>query len=425
MITCPDVGRWRAWLDGQAPAAAPDPAAHLAACPGCRAVVDDLRASATAAARALDALAPPAPPAAAAVALARQRLAWAQASAAPGEQSRLVTPGARPAEADVALLPALAGSGAQRSQHSASQGDGPAAAALVVKERSPMALPRWLRRWRVAAAGLAAALALTLLVGTPEGRTAAAQFLAQFRSQRFAVVTIEPGRERGYLAFLDHLGTIQGGGRARATAETVASVAEASRRVGFPVQQPDPAALPAGLAPTPKVQVWPSNQFRFTFDREKAQAYYRTTGHPEVSLPARFDGASLVVAVPAAAFLEYTAPGNTQMLMLGQARELEVGVEGAVTLADLREFLLSLPDLPPDTVRQLRAIEDWRTTLPIPVPVDEIAWQQVMIAGGPGLLLADQTGIGSGALWQHDGRVYGVAGTARAAEIQRVANSLR
>ena len=84
--------------------------------------------------------------------------------------------------------------------------------------------------------------------------------------------------------------------------------------------------------------------------------------------------------------------------MVGAARELEVGVEGNVSLAELREFLLTLPDLPPETVRQLRAIEDWRTTLPIPVPVDQIAWQPVTIAGGPGLLLADDSGIGSGAL---------------------------
>jgi len=295
-----------------------------------------------------------------------------------------------------------------------------------VRSASPPApAAAWRRRWRGAAAGVAAALALTLLVGTPGGRTATAQFLAQFRSQRFAVVAIEPGRDRGSLAFLNHLGSLQGGPRARAAAETVASVAEASQRVGFPVLQPDPATLPAGLAPTPKIQVWPASEIRFTFDRQKAQAYFQATGHPEVSLPARFDGASLVVAVPAAAFLEYTAPGNSQMLVVGAARELEVGVEGNVSLDELRDFLLGLPGLPPDTVRQLRAIQDWRTTLPIPVPVDQIAWQPVTIAGGPGLLLADNTGVGSGALWQRDGRVYGVAGTARAAEIERVANSLR
>ena len=67
------------------------------------------------------------------------------------------------------------------------------------------------------------------------------------------------------------------------------------------MQPPDPAALPAGLTPTPKVQVWPASELRFTFDRQKAQTYFQTTGHPEVSLPARFDGAALVVSVPTAA----------------------------------------------------------------------------------------------------------------------------
>ncbi|HEY7066994.1 MAG TPA: hypothetical protein VII06_36350 [Chloroflexota bacterium] len=403
MSTCPDVGRWRAWLDGAVPAPAPDLPGHLTACPGCRAVVDDLRTTAAVTATALDTLAPttPAPPAAGT--LARQRLAWAQRRATPAASAP-----AHRATSAISL--------------SLEQPNGATLTPTSLSTQHSVLSTR-LRRWRAAAAGVAAALALVLLVGTPQGRTATAQFLAQFRSQRFAVVTIEPGRDRAPLAYLDHLGSVQGSFRAR-HGETVASLAEASQRVGFRVQQPDPATLPAGLGPTPSVDVWPATEYRFTFDRRKAQAYFRASGHPEVDLPERFDGASLVVAVPAAAFLEYTAPGNTQMLVLGQAHELEVGVEGDVTLDELREFLLSLPDLPPDTVRQLRAIEDWRTTLPIPVPVDQVAWQHVTIAGGPGLLLADNAGVGSGALWQRDDRVYGVAGTAQAAEIQRVADSL-
>jgi hypothetical protein len=281
------------------------------------------------------------------------------------------------------------------------------------------------RRWRAVAAGLAAAVALTVVVGTDQGRTATAQFLAQFRGQRFAVVTIEPGRERDYLAQLSYLGTVEGGQRTRSTIETVASVAEASQRLGFPVKQADPATLPEGVSPTPTVQVWGASDFRFTLDRAKALAHLQATGHPEVQIPERFDGAALVVSIPPAAFLQYVGAGNNRALMVGQARELEVGVEGSVSLAELRDLLLALPGLPPETARQLRAIEDWRSTLPIPVPVDQVAWQQTTIAGGPGLLLADNSGIGSGALWQRDGRVYGVAGTARATEIQRVANSLR
>ena len=118
-------------------------------------------------------------------------------------------------------------------------------------------------------------------------------------------------------------------------------------------------------------------------------------------------GATLVVGLPAAVFLQYPRSTHEVGLVVAEAGELAVGVEGNVTLDELREFLLGLPDLPPETVQQLRAIQDWRNTLPIPVPMDRIHWQQVTIAGGPGLLLADNSGLGSGAIWQRDGRVYG------------------
>jgi hypothetical protein len=396
-MICPDAGRWRAWLDCEADDEATALANHLAACPTCRSTVSGLQATANSAVAALASLAPANLPAAADIALAQERLAWRRDLAR-------VAPVARPAAATAPE---------------------PTVAQPVPQEVRSMSRRPLFRRWRVAVAGLAAALALTVLVGTDEGRTATAQFLSQFRSQRFAVVTIEPGRERGYLAQLGNLGTIEGGQRSRANAETVVSVAEASQRVGFPVKQPDPATLPAGLGTTPAVQVWSGSEFRFTLDRAKALAHFRATGHPEFQIPERFDGAALVVSIPPAAFVQYTGAGNNRTLMIGQARELDVGVEGNVTLAELRDFLLGLPGLPPETVRQLRAIEDWRSTLPIPVPVDQVAWQQTTIAGGPGLLLADNSGIGSGALWQRDGRVYGVAGTARATEIQRVADNLR
>jgi hypothetical protein len=280
-------------------------------------------------------------------------------------------------------------------------------------------------RRRIALGGLAAALALAALIGlTPRGQALAAQFLTQFRGERFAVVPVDPGQAAAALAQLEQLGTLRGGragGPARAEAEEVKTIAEASQRVGFPVKQPEPAALPAGLGQAPRIRVLPAAETRFTFERDKARAYFQALGHPDVSLPDRFDGASLVVSVPPVVVLQYDGPG----LVVGQARVVTVGVEGNVTLDELRDFLLGLPGLPPETVRQLRAIQDWRNTLPIPVPVDQVAWRATTIAGGPGLVLADTSGLGSGALWQRDGRVYGVAGPFPSAEIQRVADSLR
>jgi hypothetical protein len=317
-------------------------------------------------------------------------------------------------------------------------------------EESSMSLPapatsslgQTLARWRVAGAGLAAAAALTFFVGTPVGRTAASEFLAQFRSQRFAVVTIDSKGQGNPFADLEKVGTIQGQPTS-GEAKPVASVAEASHQVGFAVKQPDPAALPADVNPQPQISVMPASRVRFTINRAKALAYFRSIGHPEIDVPANLDGASLVVDVPAAALLQYE-PANGQLqphqangkpaantvrggmgLVIGQAGLVTASAEGSASLDEIRNFLLGMPSLSPQTARQLRAISDWRNTLPIPVPVDLINWQNATIAGNQGVLLADRSGLGSVALYQQGGHVYGVAGSLDANGIQRVAASLR
>jgi hypothetical protein len=289
-----------------------------------------------------------------------------------------------------------------------------------------MSLARIAYRRRVALGGLAALVALTLVLGfTPRGQALAAQFLAQFRAERLAVVTVDPG-QAGALAQLERLGTVQG---TPGKAEAVKTIAEASQRVGFPVKQPDPSVLPAGLGGTPRIRVMPAYQTRFTFDREKARAYFQSIGRPDISLPDKLHGAALVVSMPPAAVLVYDRSADpaatAASLVVGQSRAVTVGAEGEVTLDELREFLLGLPGLPPETVRQLRAIPDWRNTLPIPVPAGQVNWRETTIAGGPGLILADNTGLGGGALWHRDDRIYGLAGPFPAPELQRVADSLR
>lgn len=295
-----------------------------------------------------------------------------------------------------------------------------------------LALP--LPRWRVAMSGLAAALMLMLVLGTPQGRGAAAQFLAQFRGERLAAVSLSTGQIANIeetLAELEHLGAVRGSDTAPAM-RSVASIAEASRFVGFDVLQPDAAALPAGLSSTPTaIRVVPAHELRFTFDREKARAYYQSTGRGNVSLPDRFHGASLVVNTPPAVLLEYRSAGQSMDvpfgigLVIGQAGMITAGTEGGLALEELRDFLLDLPGLSPEIARQLRAIDDWRTTLPIPIPAEQLTWQRATIAGSPGLLLNDNMGLGSAAIWQRDGRIYGIAGAVKAREIQHVAETLR
>ena len=290
------------------------------------------------------------------------------------------------------------------------------------------------QRWRIAMSGLAAALLLMLVLGTPQGRGAGAQFLAQFRGERLAAVPLSTGQIANIeatLTDLDRLGTIHGIDTAPEM-RTVASIAEASQFVGFAVLQPDANALPEGVSSTPTaIRVVPPHELRFTFDRDKARAYYESIGRGDVSLPERFHGTSLVVNTPPAVLMDYRSAGQPvdaplgMGLVLGQAGTITASTEGGVTLEEMRLFLLELPGLSPETARQLRAINDWRTTLPIPIPAERITWERAEIAGTPGLLLNDNTGLGSAAIWQRDGRIYGLAGAVKAREIQRVADTLR
>lgn len=281
-----------------------------------------------------------------------------------------------------------------------------------------------LSRWRLPLSGIAAAMVLVFLAVTPGGRTAVAQFLSQFRSQRFAVVTFDPGQMGNSLLELERLGTFHDGQTVGRPVQ-VSSAAEARKRTGIPVKQPDPATLPADFHDSPTITVWTGHEMRFTFDKAKADRYFREIGRPDVTLPENFDGATLVVAVPPAVLIQYRGADNSKVLMVGQASELTAGLEGKATLDELREALLNMPGIPPDVTRQLRAIQDWRNTLPVPVPVDRVRWQQTTIAGAPGLLLGDNSGLGSVAIWHRDGRIYGVAGTASTAEVLRVAENLR
>jgi len=362
MVNHPDEGTLRAWIDGEAPESA-QIEAHLGECATCR---DD-------------------------AAVMRENAGLA------GDAIRQLAPvGARPRLRVVETPPA------RRSSS----------------------------RWRVAAAGLAAALALGVVVGTSDGRTAAASFLAQFRSQSIQPITIDPNAIGGSpLGQLGRLGTVSGDHSPRP--ETVGSLADLSAKVGFAVRQPNPTTLPSGLPATPVYRVIPAHELRFTFDEAKARAYFAEIGRSNVVVPPKFNGASLVVSVPAAAVLQYGSPNgqsdprSVKALLIGQSGEITAGTEGNVTLDEMRDFLLGLPGLPPDVVRQLRDVRDWRTTLPLPIPADQVSSQQTTVAGGPGLLLVERHGLGNALVWQGGGRVNGVAGTFDAGQLQRVADSLR
>jgi hypothetical protein len=391
--TCPDLGAWRAWLDREKRLPGRD--AHLDACAACQEAVAQLSGNATVASDAVRSLSAAHPPSTADVAMARERLTWRQRQPAAGAPPHLRAP-----------------------------------------EKLPVLVSRISTPWRVAASGIAAAFLVVLIVAfTPEGRTAAAAFLAQFRSQQVTAIEVSPQSQTEItrtLRALGNLGTFSTPGDTAASRNSVpridepktVSLAEASQQLGFALQTPDPATLPAGVDRTPRVQMIPANEIRFTFDKAKASGYFRSTGHSDVTLPDKFDGAILVVSIPAAALLEYGGANTRQALVIGQSGELVVDVQGKVSLDELRDFLLGLPGLPRETTDQLRQIRNWNQTLPVPIPTDKMNWKSENFKGNRGLLLNDNSGVGSAAIWQAGGHLYGVAGSLKATDLKRVADSL-
>lgn len=369
--TCPDTGTLRAYLDGEAPQ---DTGAHLEHCERCAADLRRLRTDAEAVTRALALLAPG---------------AGSGASAGPGAPA---SPISAPADLDTRRRARGRSSGTRA------------------------------RRTRRAVAAAAAVLVGVATLGTAPGREAAASFLAQFRSERIQVVTIDPYAQSNPLAALEALGTIHTDGGAGMMLH-VPGVAEAERQTGFTVRQPSPGALPEGFGPQPlQVIVHNATQVRLDLDEASVRAWLEQHGS-DLEVPEGIGDTVLRVDAPAAVGLVYRGP-DWEELVIGQAGLVTADAEGPVSLDELRAFLLELPGLDPRTVEQLRAIDDWRTTLPLPVPLGEFDWSDTSVAGAPAVRLRGTSGFGSAIVWQADGQVHGVGGLVSEDVARRVAEDL-
>lgn len=266
------------------------------------------------------------------------------------------------------------------------------AALRAVRPTTPPAVRRWRRLPAAVAAGVVL-LMVAVLVVTPGGRQAAAAFLDSFRAERFQVVTFDPNRPvpsvDGFEG-LDRIVSIDADEPDASRLTEVDSLAAAADVAGF---TPAPASNLPAAATLDQIQASAPTTVRLTF---------RPTA-PD--LPADLRGAQLIVSVPGAAASTYDVDGD--LLVVGEAGQLAVDAEGA-DLGRIRQYLLDRPEVPDDVARQLLAIDDWTTTLPLPVPVDEVVWKDTTVDGGPGLMLQDP--MGSGLLWQADGHVRGIAG---------------
>lgn len=291
-------------------------------------------------------------------------------------------------------------------------------------------------RFRPALLGIAAVLAIGALFLSPTAQTLANDVLSIFRVKRFVAVSFDPNQPMQHLLDLTQFGTFSD--MPRPAQQTVSSAAEASRLAGFDVKLPqDPS-----LGEPTQIIVQQGAEATFTFDVARARAYLASRGETSFTIPDHFDGTKLTISVPpmvtalygggigttgrdAASAANLSATGRANSTVVIQGQSPSVKVEGRATLEELRNLLLSMPGLPPETVAQIRAIDDWTNTLPVPVPQGIGITQEIQVNGAPGLALADNTGAGGTVLWTRDNLVYAVAGVRTADELMRIASSIR
>lgn len=275
------------------------------------------------------------------------------------------------------------------------------------------------RQWATSAA---AALVAVAVIATPSGRAVAGDFLGLFRSERVALISVDAPSLRDTAQTLDQLG--EAGEVSEPEPAEVADFEQATKLTGLAVTAPDPAALPEGLREQPTISVTQEQQLRFTFREDATREYLSQFDDADRALPDGYDGSTLVVNIPAAVLQEYRSSDGDSGVLVGQAGSVTAEVDGDIELETLRGFLLELPGLPESVTQQLATIDDWRTTLPIPVPIDRIGGEETTVDGAEAILV-QQEGLGSGLLWQRDGMVNGVLGSVDETELRAVVDSLR
>jgi len=287
--------------------------------------------------------------------------------------------------------------------------------------------------------------AAAVLVGTffvlPQGQAFAASLLLLFRGQTLQPVATDYAHlQNAYktLEELEKLGSLQG--TVPSKLNTVSSVSAAQTMAGFTLAQP--GTFPAGISKTPAtIKALAPTTVTLTLSKATADAFFKKIGSNQ-TLPAAYDGEQLIVDFPGVSLLEYGGSPGSGKLFVGQAGQLVVDVSGNATVAQLRDYFLTLPGLSSDTANTLRNIAAWQTTIPLGIPTDRVGWQTANVGGafaGSGVILNDNTGVGSALLWQtppnnnqnntnqaNGSQSLGVGGWGlKASDVQSVASSLR
>lgn len=298
---------------------------------------------------------------------------------------------------------------AWRRLATAAAAGGPAPAAALTRAPRSRAFLR-----RPVAAAVAAAVVLT-----GAGAAAAAGWLQIFRTEQVAPVTItQPD--------LVELPDLSAYGEVEVIAEPgvreVSGAAAAEEATGLSV--PHVAELPQGVTGEPAIHVGDQASAVFTFSADKAARAAAAAGETLPPPPPGLDGSNFrLVAGPGVAAL-WSSTSGVPALVVGRAVAPSAYSSG-IPFETVRDYLLSLPGLPEDVASQLRSFSGAGTTLPLPLPAEQVTTSTADVGGHPATVLTSRDGAMAAVVWVDDGILTAVAGSLSADEVLSVARGLR
>jgi len=190
-------------------------------------------------------------------------------------------------------------------------------------------------------------------------------------------------------------------------ARKVASLAQAQAQTGLTGLVP--AQLPQGIGPVRGIMVQPQVTATLKFSAD--------AGHG-------VGGSTLIVRAGPGVLVQFggqpgqPAPGT---LVVATMRR-PVATSTGATAAQLEDFLLDQPGVPPVLAQEIRMLGT--SALPVPVP-SGMTEEHVTVGGAPAVLLHGPAGAASGVVWESkDGVVHAVAGLVTSADILNVAGQL-
>jgi hypothetical protein len=231
---------------------------------------------------------------------------------------------------------------------------------------------------------------------TPVGQQSAEAVLAVFRVEQFSIIPATTQQLVDAAGVLSSLGTVDSGVDGWPAPDPV-SVAEAERTTGLDVPE-----APSLEGRPSQAFVIPASKTRWTLDEDAIRDYLRAND-AELAIPEGLDGTTLVLERADAVAALYGATMTSPDVAVAVSGPVTLDVaRSSLSLAEVRTFLLSLPGLPDALVSQLAAIDDWRTTLPLPIPVDEASVATVQL-GGTEVVSVEVDGAGTAYVWAEDG----------------------